>query len=229
LDNNGHPVPDDTPVNFHVLYAEVGVPEVIVVPTSHGTATMRLQLGRRGLLDITARSGQATNSNTLRMTVEDAGFGITEIVPTTAPTETPRPSDTPVPDTATPTPSVTPSPTPTQPPEPAPPPKVDFRAFFLMALGLVAVLFGGYRIGTLEDAQPRLGVRVALAGAIGMLIGYNYFALGLPGTATAYMWLEALAAPVSAIAFGVIGLAAGWYWFVGRSLKDTEGETTPHP
>jgi hypothetical protein len=184
---------------------------------------MTLQLGRRGRLEITASSEPAQTSTTLEVNVQDEGVGITAIIPTPLPTETPRPTETPIPDTATPTATVSPTPTPTETPVPIPPGEVDFRAFFLMCLGLVAVLVGGYRLGTLEEQQPRLGVRVALAGAIGMLVGYNYFALGLPGTAVAYAWLEALAAPVSAIAFGVVGLALGWYWFVGRTMPKVEG------
>jgi hypothetical protein len=104
-------------------------------------------------------------------------------------------------------------------PTPAPSPAVDWRGFFVMALGLFAVLVGGYRLGTLEEAQPRLGVRVALAGAIGVLLGYNYFALVLPGAAIAYWWLGVLAGPICGIVGGILGLAAGWYLFIGRVQK----------
>jgi beta-N-acetylhexosaminidase len=228
-DHNGHTVPDQTPVTFRVFYEGPGLAETFRAATVNGRATMALALDRPGRLEITASSDPALASTTLRINVQDEGFGITAIVPTAAPTETPRPTDTPVPDTATPTPSVTPSPTATQTQTPPPPPEVDFRAFMLMFLGLVAVLVGGYRLGTLEDPQPRLGVRVALAGAIGMLIGYNYFALGLPGTAVAYLWLRAFAAPVSAMAFGIVGLAAGWYWFVGRRQGGQERKSGTGP
>jgi hypothetical protein len=85
-----------------------------------------------------------------------------------------------------------------------------------MALALAAVLVGGYRLGTLDEPQPRLGVRVALAGAIGVLLGYNYFALLLPGSAIVYWWLGVLAGPVCAIIGGIFGLAVGWYLFIGR-------------
>ncbi len=227
LDHNGHAVPDGTPVTFRVFYAEAQLPELLVAATVDGVATKALQLGRRGGIEITASSGPATASNTLRMTVEDEGFGITEIVPTSPPTETPQPTETDVPPTATATPTLTPSPTPTEVPALPPAGRVDFRAFFLMCLGLVGILVGGYRLGTLEESQPRLGVRVALAGAIGMLIGYNYFALGFPGTAIGYLWLRDFAAPIASIAFGIVGLALGWYWFVGRAPGDREPITGP--
>jgi hypothetical protein len=88
-----------------------------------------------------------------------------------------------------------------------------------MCLGLFAVLVGGYRLGTLDEPQPRLGVRVALAGAIGLLVGYNYYALVLPGAAIAHWWLGALAGPVCGLIGGIFGLAAGWYLVVGRKPK----------
>jgi hypothetical protein len=199
-----------------VLHPE-GLPEDLVVPTAQGVALVPYQLSELGELRITAFSEPALGSTTLIISVQQgADIGVTLIVPTASATATPEPTDTPVPDT--PTPTVTPSPTPT--PEPDPSNPVDWRGFFLMCLGLVAVLVSGYRLGTLEEAQTRLGVRVALAGAIGMLLGYNYVALVLPGTPVLYMWLQALAAPVSALAGGVIGLAIGWYLFVGRFLRN---------
>jgi hypothetical protein len=85
-----------------------------------------------------------------------------------------------------------------------------------MCLGLVAVLAGGYRLGNRTESQGRHGTRVALAGAIGILITYNYFALGLPGARLAYDSLGALAAPVWAVLGGVVGLTAGLFWFVYR-------------
>jgi len=88
-----------------------------------------------------------------------------------------------------------------------------------MCLGLIAVLLSGYRLGTLEDQQTRYGIRVALAGTIGLLLGYNFVALSLPGTDVAYLWLGVFAAPVSAILGGILGLAVGWYFFVGRNLS----------
>ena len=89
-----------------------------------------------------------------------------------------------------------------------------------MCLFLSAVLFGGYRLGTLEEPATRLGVRVALAGAIGVLLGYNYYALMFPGATLAYLWLGAFAGPVCGLIGGIFGLALGWYWFVGRFQKD---------
>ena len=78
---------------------------------------------------------------------------------------------------------------------------------------------GGYRLGNHHETQRRQGVRVALAGAIGLLLAYNYVALGLPGSAVAVETFGALAAPFWAIVGGAVGVVAGWYWFVGRQRE----------
>jgi hypothetical protein len=95
---------------------------------------------------------------------------------------------------------------------------VQDRDFFMMCLGLIAAVVVGYQLGALShpDAQPSRRVRVALAGAIGVLLGYNYFALGWPGAD----WAEpfGLFAPTIWVVIGAgLGLGVGWYWFVRRS------------
>ncbi len=216
LDHNGHRVPDKTPVTFRVFYQEPGLPETFQVPTVNGVAVFPLQLNRPGRLEITASSDPALVSTTIQINVQpEAVFGITPIVPTSAPTDTATPTATDPPPTVTPT----PEPTATQPALPEPPNTTDMRAFFVMCLALIAVMLSGYRLGTLEDQQTRYGIRVALAGTIGLLLGYNFVALSLPGTNVAYLWLGVFAAPVSAILGGVLGLAVGWYFFVGRNLS----------
>jgi beta-N-acetylhexosaminidase len=212
VDHNGHPVPDQTPVIFRVFYTEQGLPENIQVSTVGGVASYPLQLNRAGRLEITASSDPAVASNLLQITAQEgSAFFVTQVVPTVQPSETPQPTATDIPPTATAslTPTATATPVPFS-------PAVDWRGFFVMVLGLFAVLVGGYRLGTLDEPQPRFGVRVALAGAIGVLLGYNYYALVLPGSAIAYWWLGALAGPVCGVIGGIFGLAAGWYLVVGR-------------
>ena len=216
VDQNGHTVPDQTPVTFRVFYAAEGLPETFEVTTTQGVASFALQLNRPGRLEITASSEPALSSGLLQINVlEGSPFFVTQVIPTPEPSETPTPTDTAVP------PTTTPSPTPTATPTQAPPiPLTDWRGFFVMCLFLSAVLFGGYRLGTLEEPATRLGVRVALAGAIGVLLGYNYYALMFPGATLAYLWLGAFAGPVCGLIGGIFGLALGWYWFVGRFQKD---------
>jgi len=140
-------------------------------------------------------------------------FSVTVVSPTNAPTPSATPSPSPTPVTPTPVPTAAPTPIP---PVPPPIPIVDWRSFFVTFLVLVGVLFAGYRLGTLEDAQTRLGIRVSLAGGIGVLLGYNYLALSLPGADLGFLWLGVLAGPTFALLGGILALAAGWYWFVGR-------------
>ncbi len=219
-DLNGHPVPDQTPVHFRVLYTQEGLPDTIEAVTSNGVATTTLQLSRSGLLQITVSSEPALASKTLIIPVQqNSSFSVTVISPTSAPTPTPSPTPSATP--VTPTPTLTP--VPTSPPQPPPPqPLVDWRSFFVMFLVLAAVLSGGYRLGTLDEPQARLGIRVALAGAMGVLVGYNYFALSLPGANLGYLWLGVLAGPTFALAGGILALAGGWYWFAGRPSGRSE-------
>jgi len=215
-------VPDQTPAHFRILYTTEGLPDTIDAITVDGVATATFQLNRAGLLEITASSEPALASKTLLINVQQGSpFVVTEISPTSPPT--PTATQTPLPTaTLTPTPTLTPAPvvTPTPPP---PEPLVDWRSFFVMLLALSAVLVTGYRLGTLDEPQVRMGVRVALAGAVGVLLGYNYSALALPGASVGFLWLGVLAAPVYGLALGILGLAAGWYWFVGR--RDRAPET----
>jgi len=218
-DTNGHPVPDQTLVHFRVLYTQEGLPDVIDAFTTNGVATTTLQLSRSGLLQITVSSDPAVSSKSLVIPVQEGStpFSVTVVNPTSPPTATftPSPSATPVPPTATPT----PVPTPTPPPPLPPPPLVDWRSLFVTFLVLVGVLFAGYRLGTLEESQTRAGIRMALAGGIGVLLGYNYLALSLPGADLGYLWLGVLAGPTFALMGGILALAAGWYWFVGRTSR----------
>lgn len=220
-DTNGHPVPDQTLVHFRVLYTQQGLPDIIDAFTTHGVATTTLQLSRSGLLQITVSSDPAVSSKSLLIQAQEGStpFSVTVVSPTNPPTPsaTPSPSATPV----TPTPPPTPAPTATPPPAPAIP-LVDWRSFFVTFLVLVGVLFAGYRLGTLEEPQARRGIRVALAGAIGVLLGYNYFALSLPGADLGYLWLGVLAGPTFAFLGGILALAAGWFWFVGRMSRSPE-------
>lgn len=221
-DLNGHSVPDQTPVHFRVLYTQEGLPDTIDASTTNGIATTTFQLSRTGLLEITVSSDPALSSTRLQIPVQQgSSFFVTEISPTSPPT--PTATSTPSPTPVTPTPTLTPAPVVTPVPPP-PQPLVDWRSFFVMFLALMAILTSGYRLGTLEEPQARLGIRVALAGAIGVLVGYNYLALSLPGADLGYLWLGVLAAPIYGLLGGIVGLAAGWYWFVGRVSSPTDAQ-----
>ena len=211
LDLNGHPVPDGTPVRFSVLYQGDELPAVLTAATQGGVAATDLTLNRTGQLQITASSEPAFSSTILQIAVEEDTGSIVVITPTPLPTDTPQPTPTATPVTPTPTPPPTPIPTPPS-PEPG---RVAGRDFFMMLLGLTAAIFTGYRLSGAGANRGRQ-VRVALAGAIGALAGYNFFALGLPGADLALSF-GVWAASVCVLVGAALGLAAGWYWFVYKA------------
>jgi len=210
LDHNGHPVPDGTLVQFSILYKQENLTGASIDEfTQDGVATTSLTLDRKGILEITASSSLASNSRGLQIIVLD---NTTVIVITVTPPPTPLSSQS-APSATLPAPTATPEPAPT----PAPPrttDRVQGGDFFLLILGLVAVVVAGYRLGAAE-APPSQRVRIALAGAIGALVGYNFYALGLPGADIARAF-GVLAASAWIFLGAGIGLAVGWYWFARR-------------
>jgi beta-N-acetylhexosaminidase len=210
LDHNGHPVPDGTLVQFSILYKQENLTGASIDEfTRDGVATTSLTLERKGILEITAASSPASNSRGLQIIVLD---NTTVIVITVTPPPTPLASQS-APSATPPAATVTPQPTPT----PAPPRTTDRVKgvdFFLLILGLVAVVVAGYRLGA-SEAPPSQRVRIALAGAIGALVGYNFYALGLPGADLARAF-GVLAASAWVFLGAGIGLAVGWYWFARR-------------
>jgi beta-N-acetylhexosaminidase len=212
-DLNGHPVPDGTPVQFSILYEEDALPAVQPASTKDGVASTDLPLNRVGKLKLTASSEPAFSSSTLDITVGDIVL-ITVITPTPRPTDTPPPTDTPIP--ATPTVTVEPTQTPKGPP-PSPAGRVVWRDFIMMCLGLASAMLIGYRLGDSATTRSQR-FRVALAGAIGVLAGYNFFALALPGAEAASQRFGILAATICVIIGALLGLVTGWYWFVRRVM-----------
>jgi beta-N-acetylhexosaminidase len=208
-DRNGRAVPDGTQVNFWFKYEGESLAASVAATTTGGSAAYDYVLDGAGNLEITASSGEAVNSFTLRVPVDPkTPSTITIITPTPTNTLTPRPTLTPTPGT----PTVTPTPTPT--PGPDFVPRVDGRDFFVMLMGLVTALVIGYRTGA-ESVSRTQRVRTALAGAIGVLAGYNFFALGLPG-AGLFAGLGHWAASVCVVLGATAGVAVGWFWFVYR-------------
>jgi hypothetical protein len=78
----------------------------------------------------------------------------------------------------------------------------------------VAVVVAGYRLSAAE-APPSQRVRIALAGAIGALVGFNFYALGLPGADIARAF-GVLAASAWVFLGAGVGLVTGWVWFARR-------------
>jgi len=176
LDRNGRVVPDGTPVNFTLNYPQESVHQMIVGETSDGTATAAVTLDRIGQLDITIQSEPATSSVKLELVIRDEGVTITEVEPTPTPTSTLEPTPTPTPSptsTATPT----PDPVPTKGNQLPDPPQlpVPSRAKLIRwgFASAAAITLFGFLLAREQALSAETATRIALAGLIGSLVGYN--------------------------------------------------------
>lgn len=216
LDLNGHPLPDNTPIEFRVAYQfnNLVSEQVISATTVSGVAMGTYPLTRVGLYEISV-SDPVASTGLIRVIVTQTEFEVTQIAPPTpSPTITPTPTGTPVP----PTPTITPTPTPAlfgpRGPGAA---RVTGWDFVLMLFTLAGSLVAGYRLGG-AGSRPRRAMRLALLGAVGVLAGYNFFALGLPG-ADWFLGLGFLAPLMCALLGAALALGAGWYWLERAGIK----------
>ncbi|MFQ6058699.1 MAG: glycoside hydrolase family 3 N-terminal domain-containing protein [Anaerolineae bacterium] len=172
LDKNGHPVPDGTPVVFHLFYPSDALylsPQEVT--TSNGIAEADILAERPGQLEITATSGQATNAVPLTVVVQGEEEPATATPP---PTETPVPTPTPLP----PTPTVEATPV-VEKPEPVRESRPDWSTLFLSMGGMI--LAGGITSFLRRGEARSLSreVRLFLLCLIWGLVGYLLFGLGL--------------------------------------------------
>jgi beta-N-acetylhexosaminidase len=181
VDRNGNPVPDDTPVRFYFQYDGDAAPTILEGKTSNGVAHTEFVLSKVGRLLIHATSEPALNSIGLQITISESGA----IVATVAPTPTPTP-------TLIPTLTPTPSPTPTVTPTPVPPAlealltrksqNAPWGELLTALVGIAVLGGGGYWVIQQRKHDLSSALRTALWTAIGGLVGYVYFSLGLPGS-----------------------------------------------
>lgn len=228
VDHNGNPVPDGTLVQFTISYLSEGLgfevpqPEVVTV---RGIARIDIALTVPGQLQIKASSGDARASVGLAVSVfEDQPPIIEEITP--APTNTatpipptPTPTVTPVP--PTPTPTSLPSPTPTPAPIIVP---YNPREPLLGPSEMVPSLVGasllaavGLVIGLLTRRErPGVGIRLSLLTLVGGLLGYDYYALALPGSAELRMWIGTWTAATVTWGMALLTLLICGVWMTKR-------------
>jgi len=185
LDHNGHPVPDGTQVEVRFFYPEEKLETRQLVLTKNGVASTEYSLDRTGSLEISVVGSQAK----LEVTIPDENEPVEfrTIVPptptatatsTATPTETATPTGTP---TSTPTYTSTPTATPTVTPTPVLIRRVTGQVLsvsllevVLVGVGLVlAISWRGYQVST--------ALRWGLLAVIGGLVGYDLYALGMPG------------------------------------------------
>jgi len=188
LDRNGHLVPDGTPVTFRAYYPDDGVylsPQEVT--TTNGVASATILAERPGKLEITATSGQATNSLPLELTV------IGEEPVTATPPPTPTDTPTPIPPSPTPTPQPTPTITPQPVETPPPPRRGPGWADLALSLGAMLIAGGAGQI-LLQDGwtPPTKAVRLLFLSLICGLLGYLLLGVG---------WLHLADLPIVGVFF----------------------------
>ncbi len=217
VDKNGNPVPDGTLVQFIQQDRIQGFVNVIgEQSTTAGIANLDYLLdARSGNFRITATSGDARSSQEVDMVIGENAVvsvntptpGPTQL-PTATATSTSTPTDTPTP---LPTATLTPLPTITMEPEETSAEVVsdtvdqDSELLFTFGLGLIFIAGAGYAIGKNDEWELSERVRCLFWGLVGALMAYNYYILGLPGTA----WLQTIGiwAPMLITIFGgIVGL-----------------------
>ncbi len=84
VDNNGHPVPDGTPVQFSMMLTGEGggILQQEDAETTQGVARAAFGLDKPGLLEINVVSEPAVVSNVLQLDVSQSGaVAVTVVVP----------------------------------------------------------------------------------------------------------------------------------------------------
>jgi beta-N-acetylhexosaminidase len=208
LDANGHHVPDGTVVEFTLSWqGEAVVTQVTEATTSDGVAEISVPLDKLGLLTVFARSDPARISETLQLNVqEDIPALATVISPTMFPTNTPIPTETPQ------------SPTPTTAPEDSSPSEeetaragVSLLDYFIGLSAVAAAAFISFRSKGIVPENVLDRTRASLLIILFGLLGYDYLALGLPGSSA---MLESMGWVVSfflPLLCGGVGFALAWY------------------
>jgi len=210
VDANDNPVPDGTPLIFDIVYQAEGVdPLRIETTTIGGIARMSITLDRLGMLTIAANSDMARTSEILQLDVqEDAPAFVTRIAPTSVIPSTPIVANNPdtIGDEAT--------------------DDLPHEAQLLdLVMGLIGVVIvsglGFVLTRRWGEEQERTAMRYALIGAVFGLAGYDYLAMGLPGSADLLQSSGVWAGMVATMGMGILGqtlwAAGSVIWRLTRS------------
>jgi beta-N-acetylhexosaminidase len=200
VDQNGHPVPDGTPVEFLFTAAGQTSPTRQVQTTVNGVARTSYTVSAQGALEIQAVSEPAKSDI---FTIEVPIPSGEEI---STPTETPTSTSVPTP-TRTPNPIVAEIVPVKEPPKPA-------LGDWIMALLLAAgVGWLAYKYMS-NVSSMRWGVRTGLLVLIGGLIAYCYLALQLPGSEILLQQSIPRGVLLATISGAILGLVIAWSWRV---------------
>ena len=216
-DGNGRIVPDGTMATFKLKQRndpfELPLGEA---STTDGFAESLVTLERPGDYEVQVQSGQAQGSLSLLLNIVDLAGGEAEVlVATPTVTPSPLPTETPTP-TYTASPSATPQATPEPTPEPTaipplPPRRVDGGAFSVSLLAILLAAVVGLLLYRASVSAPSTSMQVVLTVAIGGLVAYLLYALGLvPGADILQRELRPWGAAVITLVGSALALLALW-------------------
>lgn len=218
LDQNGHPVPDGTPVRFIVTRNGEGtILQQIESQTAQGIAKAVLRFDQAGIINIRVESEPAFSSNLLSFEIPPENITPTPPPSTETPTATPSATQEP---TFTPIPTVTlPVIAPT--PEPIPPKTVVGFGDWLAAL-VASCLVG---VASFIISRPRLSLRWSLRAGflslIGGLTAYSYLALGWPGSQALIQEAGTWGITGTALVGAILGSLASLLWRLSATRLPT--------
>lgn len=199
LDHNGHTVPDGTVVRFTVLLSgeSGGILQQLDQLTTNGMARASFALEKPGLVEIRASSEPASLSDVIQIDVTSGEAAVITVIPpilseTVAPTVIPV---TPVAEDGFITAEGYPR----------------FGAWLLAMLFIFLGAWLAYWIG-FRSYSVRWGWRWGLCVLLGGLAGYNYAALGLPGSIPLALENGIAGLLMVTGGGGLLGLVLAWLW-----------------
>ncbi len=200
MDQNGHPVPDGTPVEFIFTYPQEGLEHTVQSNTRDGVAETTVTLDRVGQLQVSVRAEPVPRAIRLEMSIPE---GEPAVIVQITPTPTPTPSlATPTPTIPAPTPEVTPTPSQASSGSGGSPHgRVDGSDLMQGILSTAFIALVGYTGMWRRRRNVSLALRGALWCAVGGLVAYIGLALGLPG----FTWLQQQVGTWAAGALAALG------------------------
>jgi beta-N-acetylhexosaminidase len=199
FDNNGHPVPDGTVVQFSMLLTGEGggILKQVDSVTAQGVARAAFGLDKPGLLEIKVTSEPAVISEVLQLDVSQSGaVAVTVVVPELTQPISPTPEITPVVE------------------ENEYISNEGYPRFPTWVIAMIFIVFSmaiGYGMGV-RISGIRSAFRWTLGIALGGLAAYNYLAFGLFGIVD-WLTVSGLPGVITFLFAGeVLGFAAGWAW-----------------
>jgi len=202
-DYNGHPVPDNTPVQF-IFTIDGREVSSQTENSAAGIARSTFLIEQAGTIEVKARSNQALDSTILQFEIPPEGSAITG---TTSPEAV-------ISETVAPSPTITPTPRAT--PVTNAPGAPDFGDWLLASLVAAGIGIAVYWMDA-SSGMLRWGIRSSLLAWMGGLAAYIYLALDLPGTAP----LIQASGSWGVLLATLIGCGLGWG--IARAWQRTQG------